>query len=67
MTSAEFARRHGLPSELIEGIINGSASIGEDLAALFGREFSLEASVWLNMETIYRRRLAEKAAANAAN
>ena len=67
MASAEFARRHGLPAQLIEGIINGTASIDEDLAALFGREFSLEATVWLNMEAIYRRRLAEKDAAYAAS
>lgn len=67
LTPAEFARQHGLPAELIQGIINGSASIDEDLAALLGREFSLEASVWLNMEAIYRRRLAQKAATEAAN
>lgn len=67
MTSAEFARRHGLLAGLVESIIEGSAPIDEDLAALFGREFSLEASVWLNMEAIYRRRLADKAAAEAAN
>ena len=67
LNSAEFALRHGLPAELIEGIINGSALIDEDLAALFGCEFSLEAVVWLNMEAIYRRRLAQKSAADATN
>ncbi len=57
LTPAEFARQHSLPAELIEGIIDGSAPIDSELAAIFGREFSLEASVWLNMEAIYRRRL----------
>lgn len=70
LTPAEFARRHSLPAELIEGVLNGSAPIDADLAALFGREFSLEAGLWLRMETIYRNRLEQlerKAAAEAAN
>ena len=57
LTPAEFARRHGLPADLIEGIINGRAPIDEDLAALFGREFSLAAGMWLRMEATYRSRL----------
>ena len=56
-TPAEFARRHSLPADLIEGIINGRAPIDEDLAALFGREFSLAAGMWLRMEATYRSRL----------
>ncbi len=65
LTPAEFARRHSLPVELIEGIIDGSAPIDADLAALFGRAFNLEAEVWLNMEAIYRRRLERKAVTDA--
>ena len=61
LTPAEFARRHYLSKDLIEGILDGSAPIEPETAALFGREFSLEASVWLNMETIYRRRLGQAA------
>lgn len=59
LSPAEFARRHSLSPELIEGIIDGSAPIDADLAAIFGQEFSLAASVWLNMEAIYRRRLGQ--------
>ena len=66
LTAAEFAQRHSLPAELIESIIDGNAPIDVDLAALFGREFNLEADVWLNMEAIYRRRLERKAEADAA-
>ncbi len=65
LTPAEFARRHSLPAELIESIIDGSAPIDVDLAALFGREFSLTASLWLNMEAIYRLRLERKAVTDA--
>ena len=67
LSLAEFARRHSLPEELIAGVIKGSVPIDADLAALFGREFSLGADVWLRMEARYRRELAEKAAAEAAN
>ena len=67
LSLTEFARRHSLSEELIAGIIKGSAPIDADLAALFGREFSLGADVWLSMETRYRRELDEKAAAEAAN
>ncbi len=65
LTPAEFARRCSLSCELIEGVIDGSAPIDADLAAILGQEFSLAASVWLNMEAIYRRRLEQEAAADA--
>ena len=64
LTPDEFARRHSLRAELIESIIDGNAPIDVDLAALFGREFSLAASLWLNMEAIYRRQLERNAAAD---
>ena len=66
LTPAEFAGRHLLSPDLIEDVINGNAPIDADLAAIFGREFSLAASVWLNMEAIYRRRLEQKDAGDAA-
>ena len=57
LTPAEFAHKYSLSPELIEGVMHGSAPIDADLAAIFGREFNLAASVWLKMEAIYRRRL----------
>ena len=65
-TPADFARRHSLPTELIEKVLVGSAPIDEDLAAIFGREFSLEVDFWLRMEADYRRRLEQEGAADAA-
>ena len=65
LTPAKFARQYSISPELIEGVIDGSAPIDADLAAIFGREFNLAASVWLNMEAIYRRRLEQKSAADA--
>ena len=66
LTPAEFARHHSIAAELIERIIAGSAPIDEELAAIFGREFSLEADFWLDIEAEYRQRLAQKAAADTA-
>ena len=65
LTLAGFARQHSLPEELVADVIQGRAPIDGDLAALFGREFSLTASLWLNMEAIYRRRLERKAVTDA--
>lgn len=65
-TPAEFARRHSLTTELIDDVLAGTVPIDEKLAAIFGREFSLEASFWLRMEADYRCRLEHKAAAEAA-
>lgn len=67
LTLAGFARQHSLPEELVADVIQGRAPIDGDLAALFGREFSLGADVWLRMEARYRRELAEKAATEAAD
>ena len=67
LSPAEFAQRHSVPAEIIEGILDGSTPIDEETAALFGREFSLEAAVWLRMEARYRSELAQKAATDAAN
>lgn len=64
LTPAEFAQQHSLPAELITDVIVGSAPIDSNLAALFGREFSLAADAWLRMEARYRSELAEKAATN---
>ena len=65
-TCAEFARRHSLPTDLIEGIVAGSAPLTTELAAIFEKEFGLEASIWLSMEADYRQRLAQKAEADTA-
>ena len=66
LTPGEFARRHSLSTELIESIIVGKAPIDSALAGVFGSEFSLDASFWLDAEADYRRRLEHKSATDAA-
>ena len=65
-TPADFARRHSLASELVEGVLAGSAPLDAELAAILEREFDLEASFWRDLEAEYRRRLAAKAVSAAA-
>ena len=65
LTPAEFAGRHSLPAELIEGILTGNAPISDDLAGILEQEFDLSASLWLDMESTYRRRLEELARAES--
>lgn len=65
-TYTEFARRHSLPTDLIEGIVAGSAPLGTELAAIFEEEFGLEAGIWLSIEADYRYRLEQTTAAVGA-
>ena len=66
-TPEEFARRHSLATELVEGVLAGSTPLDAGLAAILEQEFDLEVSFWLDIEADYRRRLAEKAAADDAS
>ena len=65
-TPADFARRHSLAAELVEGVLAGSAPLDAKLAAILEQEFDLEASFWSDLEAEYRRRLAAKAVSAAA-
>ena len=54
-TPEEFARRHSLAMELVEGVLAGSAPLDAKLAAILEREFDLGASFWLDIEAEYHR------------
>lgn len=62
-SQAEFARRCGCLPELIREIIAGKAPIEIDTALRFEKLLGLRASVWVNMESIYRLQLAKEAEA----
>ena len=51
--------RCGLSPELVSEIIAGKGLIEPETAGLFGRETSLDETVWSNMEATYRNKLAE--------
>ena len=54
ISQAEFARRCGLPQQLISEIIAGKAAVNAQTAHLFERELGPAADIWLGIETDYR-------------
>ena len=59
---AEFAERCGRPSKTISGILNGHVAITPETAIQFERVLGTAASLWTNLESRYRLRLAEREA-----
>ncbi len=56
ISHAEFARRCGLPQQLISEIIAGRAAVNAQTAQLFEKELGLAAHIWLGIERKYRLR-----------
>ncbi len=54
ISQAEFARRCGLPKQLISEIIDAKAAVDAQTALLFERELGLAANIWLGIEKRYR-------------
>ncbi len=61
MKKTEFAERCGRPAKTISEIIAGKAAITPETAIQFERVLGVPASLWTNLETRYRLRLAEQA------
>ena len=59
ISQAEIARRCDLPPRLISEIIAGTAPVSSEAALQFQRVLGLDASVWLGIETNYRRHQAQ--------
>lgn len=59
---AEFAERCGRPAKTISGILNGHVAITPETAIQFERVLGTAASLWTNLESRYRLRLAEREA-----
>ena len=57
---AELARRCGRSAKLISEIIAGKAPIEPTTAIQFQRVLGVDASVWLGIESNYRRHLAQQ-------
>ena len=55
----DFAERCGNSVETINGILNGHVFITPEIAIQFERVLGTAASLWTNMESRYRIRLAE--------
>src|SRR6266849_4693859 len=62
MSAAELARQLKVPTNRITEILNGQRAITGDTALRLGHFFGTSAEFWLNLQSLYELRLAEKKA-----
>jgi addiction module HigA family antidote len=62
MSAAELARKLDVPTNRITGILNGQRAISSDSALRLAHFFGTSAVFWLNLQSLYELRLAEKKA-----
>lgn len=60
MSAAELARKLDVPTNRITGILNGQRAITGDTALRLAHFFGTRAEFWLNLQSLYDLRLAEK-------
>lgn len=62
MSAAELARQLDVPTNRITGILNGQRAITGDTALRLAHFFGTSAEFWLNLQSLYDLRLAQKKA-----
>ncbi len=62
MSAAELARQLDVPTNRITQILNGTRSITGDTALRLAHFFGTSAEFWLNLQSLYEIRLAQKKA-----
>ncbi len=65
MSAAELARKIAVPTNRITQILHGTRAITGDTALRLGHFFGTSAQFWLNLQSIYELRVAEKKAGHA--
>jgi addiction module HigA family antidote len=60
MSAAELARKLDVPTNRITGILNGQRAITGDTALRLAHFFGTSAEFWLNLQSLYELRLAQK-------
>jgi antitoxin HigA-1 len=65
MSAAELARKISVPTNRVTQILNGTRSITGDTALRLGHFFSTSPQFWLNLQTLYDVRIAERKAGKA--
>lgn len=60
MSAAELARKLDVPTNRITGILNGQRAVTGDTALRLAHFFGTSAEFWLNLQSHYELRLAEK-------
>ena len=62
MSAAELARKLDVPTNRITGILNGHRGITGDTALRLAHFFGTSAEFWLNLQSLYDLRIAQKKA-----
>jgi addiction module HigA family antidote len=60
MSAAELARNLDVPTNRITAILNGQRAITGDTALRLAHFFGTSAEFWLNLQSLYELRLAER-------
>lgn len=60
MSAADLARKLDVPTNRITGILNGQRAVTGDTALRLAHFFGTSAEFWLNLQSLYELRLAEK-------
>ena len=60
MSAAELARQMQVPTNRVTGILNGQRALTGDTALRLGHFFGTSPEFWLNLQSLYERRLAEE-------
>jgi addiction module HigA family antidote len=60
MSAAELSRRLAVPTNRVTQIVNGRRSITGDTALRLAHFFGTSAAFWLNLQSLYEIRLAER-------
>ena len=61
MSASALARQIGVPANRVTEIINGERDITADTALRLGHFFRTSAEFWLNLQSLYDLRVAERA------
>ena len=62
MSAAELVRKLDVPTNRITGILNGQRAITGDTALRLAHFFGTSAEFWLNLQSLYDLRIAQKKA-----
>jgi antitoxin HigA-1 len=62
MSAAELARKINVPTNRVTQILNGTRAITGDTALRLAHFFGTSAEFWLNLQSLYELRLAQKKA-----
>jgi len=65
MSAAELARKLNVPTNRVTGILNGQRAITGDTALRLGHFLGTSPEFWLNLQSLYELRLAQKKAGRA--